>query len=63
VASLEQPGLMRVKPSDPDNSYVIHKVEGAEGITGVRMPLGGPVLSQPTIDQIRAWISGGALNN
>ena len=63
VASLEQPGLMRVKPGDPDNSYLIHKVEGTAGITGSRMPLGGPALSQDTINQIRAWISSGALNN
>ena len=63
VASLEQPGLMRVKPGDPDNSYLIHKVEGTAGITGSRMPLGGPALSQDTSNQIRAWISSGALNN
>ena len=63
VPSIEQPALMRVKPNDPDNSYLIHKVEGTAGITGAQMPFGGPPLSQATIDQIRAWISGGALNN
>jgi uncharacterized protein (TIGR03118 family) len=63
VASIEQPTLMRVKPNDPDNSYLIHKVEGTAGITGGRMPLGGTPLSQSTIDLIRSWISGGALNN
>ena len=63
VASLEQPNLMRVKPGDPDNSYLIHKVEGTAGITGAQMPLGGPPLSQATIDQIRSWISSGAPNN
>jgi uncharacterized protein (TIGR03118 family) len=63
VASLEQPGLMRVKAGDPDNSYLIHKVEGAADITGAQMPFGGPPLSQDTIDQIRAWIAAGALNN
>lgn len=63
VASIEQPGLMRVKPNDPDNSYLIHKVEGTAGITGAQMPFGGPALSQATIDQIRAWISSGALND
>ena len=63
VASIEQPSLMRVKPNDPDNSYLIHKVEGTAGITGGRMPLGGTALSQSTIDLIRSWISGGALNN
>jgi uncharacterized protein (TIGR03118 family) len=63
VASIEQPGLMRVKPNDPDNSYLIHKVEGTAGITGAQMPFGGPPLSQDTIDQIRSWISSGAPNN
>lgn len=63
VASHEQPGLLRVKAGDPDNSYLIHKIEGAAGITGSQMPLGGPPLSQATIDQIRSWISSGAPNN
>jgi hypothetical protein len=63
IASLEQPGLMRVKPNDPDNSYLIHKVEGTAGITGAQMPFGGPPLSQDTIDQIRSWIASGAPNN
>ncbi len=63
VASLEQGTLMRVKPSDPDNSYVIHKIEGTAGIAGARMPFGGPFLDQPTIDQVRSWITGGAQNN
>jgi uncharacterized protein (TIGR03118 family) len=63
VPSLEQPALMRVKPSDPDNSYVIHKLEGAPGISGARMPFGGPFLDQATIDQVKSWIASGAPNN
>jgi uncharacterized protein (TIGR03118 family) len=63
VASIEQPALMRVKPNDPDNSYLIHKVEGTAGITGAQMPFGGPPLSQDTIAQIRSWIASGAPNN
>jgi mono/diheme cytochrome c family protein len=63
VASLEQPTLMRVKPNDAANSYLIQKLEGAAGITGQRMPLGGPYLDQATIDQITSWIAAGALNN
>jgi len=63
VASLEQPTLMRVKPGEPDNSYVIHKIEGAAGIAGARMPFGGPFLDQPTIDQVRSWVASGAQNN
>jgi len=63
VASLEQTALRRVKPSDPDNSYVIQKLEGTAGISGSRMPFGGPFLDQATIDQIKSWITSGAPNN
>ena len=63
VASIEQPALLRVKANDPDDSYLIHKVEGTAGITGAQMPFGGPALSPDTIAQIRSWISGGAANN
>ena len=63
VASLEQPTLMRVKPNDAANSYLIQKLEGAPTITGARMPFGGPYLSQATIDQIKSWILNGAPNN
>lgn len=63
VASTEQPALLRVKPNDAVNSYVIHKLEGAAGITGDRMPLGGPFLNQATIDQVKSWINAGAANN
>jgi mono/diheme cytochrome c family protein len=63
VASVEQPTLMRVKPGDPNNSYVVLKLEGAAGISGARMPFGGPYLDQATIDQVRAWVTAGAQNN
>ncbi len=60
VASLEAPALQRVKAADPDNSYLVQKIEGAATIVGDRMPVGGPFLDQPTIDAIRLWISAGA---
>jgi uncharacterized protein (TIGR03118 family) len=67
VASMEQPSLLRIKPNDPANSYLIQKIEGAAGITGARMPFGCPTtqpcLDQATIDQVKAWVSQGALNN
>lgn len=63
VASSEQGTLQRVKPNDPDNSYVIRKLEGTPGITGARMPFGGPFLNQATIDKVKAWINDGAPNN
>jgi uncharacterized protein (TIGR03118 family) len=63
VASIEQPSLKRIAPGDPDHSYLVQKIEGAAGITGQRMPLGGPFLAQSDIDLVRAWVAQGALNN
>lgn len=63
VASEEQSTLKRIAPNDPDNSYLVRKIEGASSITGSRMPFGGPFLDQATIDQVRSWVSAGALNN
>jgi hypothetical protein len=60
VPSTESPALLRVKPGDPDSSYIVQKLEGAPGIVGARMPYGGPYLSQSTIDVIRQWITDGA---
>ena len=61
VASAELPAMPRVSPSQPDNSYLIHKIQGMQlsvGGSGDRMPLGQPALSQPTIDLIRRWDHG-----
>lgn len=60
VDSNEVPTLKRVAPGDPDNSYIIHKLEGTNAV-GERMPLGGPYLSPATIAAIRQWITDGAL--
>jgi methionine-rich copper-binding protein CopC len=62
VPSNEQPNLLRVKPGDPDSSYMVHKIEGLSGITGGQMPLGETPLPQATIDAIRQWITNGAPN-
>jgi mono/diheme cytochrome c family protein len=63
VNSSEQPSLMRVKPGDPDNSYLYKKVAGAAGISGSRMPQGGPFLTSAQLQLIRDWILAGAQNN
>lgn len=60
VPSVEVPELQRVAPNDPDNSYLIQKLEGTAAV-GAQMPLGGPALPQSTIDFIRQWITDGAL--
>lgn len=62
VPSSENPSLMRVKPGDPDNSYLYRKLVGS-GISGARMPAGGPFLTQSELDRVRGWILAGAPNN
>ncbi|HEX6097473.1 MAG TPA: hypothetical protein VF432_14180 [Thermoanaerobaculia bacterium] len=61
-ASTEMPSLSRIRPNDVANSYLYRKVTGA-GITGERMPLGGPPLSDAQIRLIRDWIRRGAPND
>lgn len=60
VPSTEVPAVLRVKPGDPTNSYLIQKLEGHAAV-GARMPFGGPYLDAATIDVIRQWITDGAL--
>jgi hypothetical protein len=59
-----KPGATRVIPGDPDNSYIVKKLEGAPDIAGVRMPRGtGPFLTPGQMLVIRRWIQQGAQNN
>jgi hypothetical protein len=61
VPSRERPELMRVKPGDPENSYLIHKMEGRAGIVGGRMPFTGPpFLTEGQILVVKRWIEIGA---
>ena len=57
--SAEVPGLLRVDPGNPDDSYLIQKIEGRAAV-GDQMPLGGPPLPPDTIAIIRQWITDGA---
>lgn len=64
VAVREKPGAIRVIPGDPDNSYLIHKLDGAADITGRRMPFNGPpYLTDGQITIIKRWIANGAPRN
>lgn len=60
VASRQKPGLLRVAAGDPENSYLLHKLEGRTDIMGNRMPTRGPYLSDGQISIIRRWIELGA---
>lgn len=63
VPSNEEPSLLRVKPADPDNSYMYKKITGAPGIVGGQMPLNQTPLPAATIAAIRQWIINGATNS
>ena len=64
VASRGKVGAIRVIAGDPENSYLIHKLEGRPGIVGVRMPqIGPPYLTDGQILVIKRWIELGARND
>ena len=71
VSSTEQPKLKRVRPGDPNNSYLVRKIQGGPNISGVLMPNGCPGVPQNgaqclTADEIAAivqWVTECAPNN
>ena len=63
VPSFEVPTMDRVKPFDPDASYLICKLENCPATIGEQMPIIGGPLDQSVIDVIRQWISDGAPDN
>jgi hypothetical protein len=64
VPSRQQAGAIIVIPGDPENSYLIKKLKGTPGISGLRMPRNGPpFLTDGQILVIERWIQQGARNN
>jgi uncharacterized membrane protein len=59
TASSEVPALMRVNPGNPNQSYLLQKIEGTAAVGG-RMPLNRTPLTDEQIALIRRWISEGA---
>ena len=62
VTSIEVPSLKRVTAGDAANSYVYRKIT-AVGISGDRMPQGGPFLTDAQTALVRDWIRRGAPND
>jgi len=65
MVSSQDASLTRVIPTNPDGSFLIHKLEGmgpgGGSIVGMRMPDDGPpYLPQSAVDVIRLWIFNGA---
>lgn len=64
VSSRTKPGAVLVRPGNPDDSYLVHKLEGRSDIVGQRMPRGtGPFLTDGQMTVIRRWIAQGAAND
>ncbi len=55
--SADFPKMMRVKPGEAANSYLIKKVKGTPGIKGDRMPRGATPLSPGEIATLEKWIN------
>jgi hypothetical protein len=53
-------GFVRVDPGNPDNSFLLVKLNGPPPGEGNRMPLTGALLTTDQIDLIRNWILLGA---
>ena len=68
--SFQQPRKKRVEPGNPNVSYLVMKVEGTPGISGLQMPQGCPAPppggscpAPDDISAIRTWIEQCATNN
>ena len=58
--SQQQTQLLRIKPGDSGNSYLVQKLEGTAA-SGLQMPRNRTPLPVETIQAIRDWIDNGAL--
>jgi hypothetical protein len=59
VAATANAAFKRIDPGNPDDSYIVMKIEG-RGITGRQMPPNATPLSAEEIEKIRSWIADGA---
>ncbi|MBD3287287.1 hypothetical protein GF337_00650, partial [candidate division KSB1 bacterium] len=56
VQSRQIDSLLRVDTTNPQQSYMLIKIRGDEGIAGERMPLDSPPLSYSDIKTIESWV-------
>jgi hypothetical protein len=63
AAQARQEGMCEIKPGDPDQSYLIWKIEGHSGIQGARMPKDRSPMTSTDLQLLRQWILEGARNN
>ena len=67
VPATELPTMNRIEPGQPDDSFLIIKIDDGSSNVGLRvgdrMPRGMAPLSPGEIATIRQWVTEGALNN
>ncbi|MCP4804654.1 MAG: hypothetical protein GY913_34095 [Proteobacteria bacterium] len=63
VASVDAEGEILVIPGDSANSYLMKKLESADGIEGDPMPPPSGGFDEAKIQLIADWIDAGALND
>ena len=65
ASSILRPGMDRIEPGDPDNSWLLRMVEAdpARRDGHARMPLAAPPLTANQIGNMRRWIEQGAPQN
>jgi hypothetical protein len=56
-------GMCSVRPGAPDESYLVWKIEGRQGILGNRMPDNATIMTAEDIATFRQWILEGAKDN
>jgi hypothetical protein len=61
IDTAREAGFYRVDAGNPENSFLLVKLEGPPPGEGGRMPLEGALLTPAEIDVIRVWIEDGAL--
>jgi hypothetical protein len=63
VPSLQAPGMSLIEPGDPEQSYLVHKLRGTQGLAGgggARMPIADAPLDDAEQAALEAWIANGA---
>jgi mono/diheme cytochrome c family protein len=55
--SKEVPTLKLIDTANPEAGYILKKIEGAEGIAGVKMPKGRD-LAPADLEVLKAWLLG-----
>lgn len=59
VQASGMPDRFYVVPGEPDNSYIVQKMEGTAGIAGSIMPTTG-IVEPERVTMVRNWILAGA---